>query len=116
AWGPSGAVHHPGPAGAPRIEPAGAPRREPPPPPPPTAPTQPPPQPETPPLLDLPVPGGLRTIVIDPGHGGDDAGAKGPQGTLEKTVTLSIARRLKAVIESRLGPPVLLTPPGDQPV
>src|SRR5262249_4979438 len=66
--------------------------------------------------LDLPVPGGLRTIVIDPGHGGDDAGAKGPQGTLEKTVTLSIARRLKAVIESRLGTRVLLTREGDQTV
>jgi len=31
-------------------------------------------------------------IVIDPGHGGHDRGAKGPEGTLEKTVTLNLAR------------------------
>ena len=72
--------------------------------------------PDTPPLLDLPPQGGLRTIVIDPGHGGDDTGAKGAQGTLEKTVTLAIARRLKAQIESRLGTRVLLTRDGDQTV
>ena len=38
-----------------------------------------------------------------PGHGGDDTGAKGAQGTLEKNVTLSVARRLKAALEARLG-------------
>ena len=80
------------------------------------APTPPPTQPETPPLLDLPPAGGLRTIVIDAGHGGDDTGAKGAQGTLEKTVTLSVARRLKAAIETRLGVRVLLTRDGDQAV
>jgi N-acetylmuramoyl-L-alanine amidase len=80
---------------------------------PPTAPT---PPPDTPPLLDLPPAGGLRTIVIDPGHGGDDAGARGVQGTLEKSVTLAIARRLKAAIEARLGTRVLLTRDGDQTV
>ena len=58
--------------------------------------------PDTPPLLDLPPAGGLRAIVIDPGHGGDDVGAKGAKGTLEKNVTLSVARRLKAAIEGRL--------------
>jgi len=75
-----------------------------------------PPQPDTPPLLDIPPAGGLRTIVIDPGHGGEDIGAKGAQGTLEKTITLSVARRLKAAIESRLGTRVLLTRDGDQAV
>jgi N-acetylmuramoyl-L-alanine amidase len=85
--------------------------------PPPTTPQTPPPAtPDTPPLLDLPPAGGLRTIVIDPGHGGDDAGAKGAQGTLEKNVTLAIARRLKAAIEARLGTRVLLTRDGDQTV
>jgi N-acetylmuramoyl-L-alanine amidase len=74
------------------------------------------PAPETPPLLDLPTPGGLRAIVIDAGHGGDDIGAKGAQGTLEKTVTLSVARRLKAALEARLGVRVLLTREGDQAV
>jgi N-acetylmuramoyl-L-alanine amidase len=71
---------------------------------------------EPPPLLDLPPPGGLRTIVIDAGHGGDDAGARGGQGTLEKNVTLSVARRLKASIEARLGVRVLLTRDGDSTV
>jgi N-acetylmuramoyl-L-alanine amidase len=51
----------------------------------------------------------LRTIVIDPGHGGDEAGARGPGGTEEKTVTLAVARRLKALVENRLGLRVLLT-------
>jgi N-acetylmuramoyl-L-alanine amidase len=69
-----------------------------------------------PPLLDLPPAGGLRAIVIDPGHGGDDTGAKGSQGTLEKNVTLSVARRLKAALEARLGVRVLLTREGDQAV
>ncbi|HEY2433160.1 MAG TPA: N-acetylmuramoyl-L-alanine amidase [Vicinamibacterales bacterium] len=79
-------------------------------------PGQAPPPPETPPLLDLPPPGGLRTIVIDPGHGGDDLGARGVQGTLEKTVTLAIARRVKAALEARLGTRVLLTRDSDQAV
>ena len=51
----------------------------------------------------------LRTIVIDPGHGGDDNGVKGPGGALEKQVTLAIARRVKGAIEGRLGMRVLLT-------
>lgn len=64
---------------------------------------------EPPPLLDLPAAAGLRTVVIDPGHGGDETGAKGPQGLLEKDVTLSVGRRLKAALEARLGVRVLLT-------
>jgi len=73
-----------------------------------------PPATETPPLLELPPPGGLRTIVIDPGHGGDENGARGEKGTLEKNVTLSVARRLKGTLEGRLGVRVLLTRDGDQ--
>ena len=71
---------------------------------------------DAPPLLDLPTPGGLRAIVIDAGHGGDDIGAKGAQGTLEKNVTLGVARRLKGALEARLGVRVLLTREGDQAV
>ena len=37
----------------------------------------------------------FRTIVIDPGHGGEEVGARGPGGTLEKDVVLAIARRLR---------------------
>ena len=51
----------------------------------------------------------IRTIVIDPGHGGDDNGVQGPGGALEKDVALSVARRVKSTIESRLGMRVLLT-------
>jgi N-acetylmuramoyl-L-alanine amidase len=66
-----------------------------------------------PPLLD-PVASGLRTIVIDPGHGGDANGTEGPAGTLEKTVTLQVSRRLKALIESRVGMRVILTRDDDR--
>ncbi|MGE4647922.1 MAG: N-acetylmuramoyl-L-alanine amidase [Arenicellales bacterium] len=37
-------------------------------------------------------------VIIDPGHGGEDPGAIGKKGTLEKTVALGIARRLKRII------------------
>jgi N-acetylmuramoyl-L-alanine amidase len=58
----------------------------------------------------------IRTIVLDPGHGGDDQGAKGAGGSLEKDVTLNIARRIKAAIEGRLGMRVLLTHEDDKPI
>lgn len=41
----------------------------------------------------------LVTIAIDAGHGGEDPGARGARGTHEKDVTLSIAKRLKAVVD-----------------
>ena len=37
----------------------------------------------------------LVTIAIDPGHGGEDPGAIGPRGTLEKDVVLAVAARVK---------------------
>ena len=58
----------------------------------------------------------LRTVVIDPGHGGDDAGTRGPNGTLEKHVTLSVAQRLRTALESRLGVRVILTRTDDRSV
>src|SRR5262249_43042809 len=80
----------------------------------PNAPTPPaPPAPEPPPLIDLAPAGALRAIVIDAGHGGSEDGAKGPGGALEKQVTLSVARRLKAALEGRLGLRVILTRDGD---
>ena len=69
---------------------------------------------EPPPLIELPTAAGLRTVVIDPGHGGDETGAKGPQGLMEKDVTLSVGRRLKASLEARLGVRVLLTRDADR--
>ncbi len=64
----------------------------------------------------LPESTGLRTIVLDPGHGGSEQGARGPSGTLEKNVALAVARQLKAAIEARLGLRVLLTRSGDETV
>ena len=62
------------------------------------------------PVLPLqPLPASVRTVVIDAGHGGEDAGARGTRGTIEKDVTLSVARRLRTMIESRLGLRVFLT-------
>ena len=40
-----------------------------------------------------------RIIVIDPGHGGQDSGVRGPDGTLEKMVTLELARLIAAKLE-----------------
>jgi N-acetylmuramoyl-L-alanine amidase len=48
-----------------------------------------------------PAPGGrIITVAIDAGHGGEDPGAVGPGGTYEKNVTLAIARKVKARIDS----------------
>ena len=44
---------------------------------------------------------GVRTIVIDPGHGGKDPGAIGRRGTLEKDVVLNIAKELKSLLQER---------------
>ncbi|MGA7594834.1 MAG: N-acetylmuramoyl-L-alanine amidase [Gallionella sp.] len=40
-------------------------------------------------------------IAIDAGHGGEDSGAHGKHGSLEKNVTLAIARKVKALIDSQ---------------
>jgi len=55
----------------------------------------------------------LVTIVIDPGHGGEDPGARGRRGTYEKKVTLTIARKLKALIDAEPHMRALLTRDGD---
>jgi N-acetylmuramoyl-L-alanine amidase len=59
---------------------------------------------------------GIRTIVIDPGHGGSLVGAQGPGGTLEKDVTLSMARKLRSAVVNGLGLQAFLTRDGDQDV
>jgi N-acetylmuramoyl-L-alanine amidase len=80
----------------------------------PTPPVTPPP--DAPPVLDLAPAGAVRTVVIDPGHGGADDGARGPSGATEKAITISVARRLKASLEARLGVRVILTRDGDASV
>jgi N-acetylmuramoyl-L-alanine amidase len=51
-------------------------------------------------------------VVIDPGHGGKDAGAQW-QGLKEKDLTLDLARRVAAKLRKMLGAQVLLTRSGD---
>jgi N-acetylmuramoyl-L-alanine amidase len=53
---------------------------------------------------------GLRNkvIAIDPGHGGSDPGAIGPNKLQEKTATLAIAQKVQALLE-RAGAKVLMT-------
>jgi len=51
----------------------------------------------------------IQTVVIDPGHGGMEVGAKGKFGNLEKDITLAISLKLKALIERNLGLSVVLT-------
>jgi N-acetylmuramoyl-L-alanine amidase len=53
--------------------------------------------------------GALRTIAIDPGHGGRDTGALGPNGLQEKDVVLDIALKLRRLIQERLGIRVVMT-------
>ena len=55
-----------------------------------------------------------KLIVIDPGHGGKDPGAVGQKGTLEKTITASAAKELKALLESTGRYTVVLTHDGDK--
>jgi N-acetylmuramoyl-L-alanine amidase len=58
----------------------------------------------------------VRTVVIDPGHGGEDVGAKGPGGALEKDVTLAIARKVRSTVVNALGLQAFLTRDKDQDV
>ena len=51
----------------------------------------------------------IKTIVIDPGHGGLEPGAKGRFGTLEKNISLAISLKLKYIIERNLALLVILT-------
>jgi len=48
-----------------------------------------------------------RVISVDAGHGGDNLGALGSAGTMEKTVNLQVANRLKELLE-REGATVIL--------
>lgn len=52
-------------------------------------------------------------IAIDAGHGGEDPGAHGRSGLQEKTVTLSIARKLAALVDAQPGMKAVLTRDGD---
>jgi len=52
-------------------------------------------------------------VAIDAGHGGEDPGARGRNGTREKDVTLAIARKLKERIDAQPGMRGVLVRDGD---
>ena len=51
----------------------------------------------------------IKTIVLDPGHGGKDPGAIGRTGIAEKDIVLKIALKLRDLISKHLGSHVLMT-------
>jgi N-acetylmuramoyl-L-alanine amidase len=58
-------------------------------------------------------PAGVRIVVIDPGHGGEDPGTIGNGKLREKDIVLDIAKRLAATLDSRGGYETRLTRKGD---
>jgi N-acetylmuramoyl-L-alanine amidase len=62
------------------------------------------------PITDVRFSAGLqgKLIAIDPGHGGSDPGAIGPQRTFEKKLNLDLSMQVKAILE-RAGAKVAMT-------
>jgi len=56
---------------------------------------------------------GVKKIVIDPGHGGEDPGAKSKGGLKEKDIVLKIAKKLGEKIKKELDLDVVMTREGD---
>lgn len=59
---------------------------------------------------------GVRTIVIDPGHGGKDPGAIGHGGTFEKDIALAIGKQLRNRLERQDNFTVYMTREKDEKV
>ena len=57
--------------------------------------------------------GSKRVVSIDPGHGGEDSGALGLNGSKEKAVTLAVGQRLEKLLKMHQDAPVVLTRDGD---
>jgi N-acetylmuramoyl-L-alanine amidase len=72
------------------------------------------PLPAAEPGVPPPANGQLRTIVLDPGHGGVETGAIGKAGTQEKELTLQLAVALKKRLEASLPARVVLTRSADE--
>lgn len=58
----------------------------------------------------------VKTIVIDPGHGGEDPGTIGKMGTMEKDITLDIAKTLRKKLFEYPGYKIILTREGDETI
>jgi N-acetylmuramoyl-L-alanine amidase len=56
---------------------------------------------------------GVRTIVLDPGHGGSDPGCIGKSGLQEKVITLDVSLALKKMLVERAGLNVILARESD---
>lgn len=56
----------------------------------------------------------IKTIVIDPGHGGKDPGALGQRGTEEKDITLKVGLKLRDLLSKQPGIRVLMTRDRDE--
>ncbi len=56
---------------------------------------------------------GIRTVILDPGHGGNDPGATHGEDAKEKKLTLALAKQLKARLEQTLNLRVVLTRSSD---
>lgn len=50
-----------------------------------------------------PAKAGEITLMIDPGHGGEDPGATGAKGTKEKDIVLSVAKKLESLVAEEDG-------------
>ncbi len=57
----------------------------------------------------------LNVVVLDPGHGGTDSGARGGSGIVEKEVTMSLARAVQAQLELQGFQVVLTRQPDEGP-
>ncbi len=51
----------------------------------------------------------IKNIIIDPGHGGYDKGAKGPDGSLEKNITLTLAHLIANQLKGSYSPFIIRT-------
>ncbi len=56
-----------------------------------------------------------QVIVLDPGHGGSDSGAVGPNGVREKDIALQVAQKVRAILEGA-GARVVMTRTTDRDV
>ncbi len=56
---------------------------------------------------------GIKRIVLDPGHGGKDSGARGKNGLLEKDIVLKVAKQVAIRLKEKLDCEVILTRKND---